>query len=234
MTDQFLTITTVNQTLWQEYAEKTTKTWQFDHRIYWEEDRPEPRSDIWQQWREFHKTRQPEPDFQHTWSRFSHKVERQLQALCDPEIRREYRYLIWLDADVVEQQSLTLEFYQQIQPQGEFLTYLGRGRQYPETGFICYDFEHPDLERFTVHLRGEYLGDRLFQLEQFHDAYVWNHVCEREQISRRSIGPNSPGEAFLRSPLRDYLLHLKGPRKTNIHRAKNTEELMQKPPKKPR
>lgn len=214
-----LFITAVNDELWQSYAERTIKTWQHLPRIYWELPRP-PAHDLWQQWREFHKQRYPEPDFKHTWSRFSHKVEAQLTALCDRQIRADYQYLVWLDADVAQTERYTEQWLEQQMPQkGDMITYLGRGDSYhPETGWIAYDLQHPDLDRFCIHLRGEYLGDRLWRLPEWHDAYVWDHVCREQKIPRRNLipPPHHKGEAFARSTLHPHFRHYKGDRKRQI------------------
>lgn len=220
-------ITAANQELWQNYGEKSTESWQFTARIFWEQEWARP-DNIWHQWREHHRQNYPEPDFEHTWLRFSHKVEAQIRSLERPKSR----WVVWLDLDVLQCQAVPDSVWPCLRPRpGDFLSYLGRGDGYhPETGWICYDTEHEDLDRFLVHLRGEYLGDRLFKLPQWHDAYVWDHVCRREGIRRTDLGPGTPGEAFGRSPLKDYFLHLKGPRKQNILTGKTEKELMRKPP----
>lgn len=223
-------ITALNQDIWRNYAHRTTESWQTPPEIWWEE-RPRSDLDLWQAWREHHREHRAEPDFEHTWQRFSHKVEAQISALSLYRMSPDWQYLIWLDADVVQQKNYTeRDLTQWLPRQGDLCAYLGRGPNYhPETGFIAYDLHSPDLDRFLVHLRGEYLGDRLFDLDQWHDAYVWDWVCRREQIPRTDIGPGRPGEAFGRSPLRQHFLHLKGRRKTNIHTGQTAEELMYNP-----
>lgn len=222
---QVKVITATNPELDRRYAERARQSWQFEHRVYWEHDQLR----VWQQWRERNHRLHPEPDFRHTWQRFSHKVEAQCRAL------REYTagYLVWLDTDVVQCKPITAGQWREWQPpRGEFCTYLGRGDRYhPETGFICYDLEHPRKEEFVEALATTYLTDRIFTLEQWHDAWVWDWVCRDLRIQRRDIGPGRPGEAFGRSPLKGYLVHCKGPRKQNIPTATTPEALMTKTPK---
>lgn len=218
-------ITAVNEELWREYALKTTATWQFPHRIYHEQDQLE----IWRLWRERNHVLHPELGFKHTWQRFSHKVEAQCRALL--EYKHTDRYLIWLDADVVQLKVIPDDDVKLLVPrEGDMCSYLGRGdHSHPETGWICYDLTHPRLEEFIEELTITYLSDQIFALPQWHDAHVWDHVCRELKIPRTDLGPGTPGEAFGRSPLRDYFLHLKGSRKTNIHTGQTREELMHKP-----
>ncbi len=218
-------ITSVNETLWRDYAEKCTLTWQIEPDIFWE-DKPHEGHRPWQNFREVYQA-QKEPDFALTWQRFSHKVE--AQCIAYREYRDTEQYLIWLDADVVQQKEFTYTELEQLFPQGSLCTYLGRGDNYhPETGFILYDLQHPRAGEFFEQLENIYTSGRIFELTQWHDAYVWDWVCRELDIARRDIGPGRPGEAFGRSPLRDYFLHLKGPRKSNIHTGQSPEELMRK------
>lgn len=218
--------TATNPELDQQYAQKARATWQFDYTVYWEHEQRQ----IWQQWRQRNQALHPESDFKHTWCRFSHKVEAQCRYLQDPDT--DYLdYVIWLDTDVVQCKPITN--WQPLLPkQGDVCSYLGRGNRYhPETGFIAYDCQHPRLEEFIEELALIYLTDRVFTLEQWHDAYVWDHVCRELKIPRTDIGPKQAGEAFQNSPLKEYFLHLKGPRKQNIMTTAltDTKGLMCKP-----
>lgn len=216
-------ITATNTELDQQYAEKARATWQFDYQVYWEHDETE----IWHKWRQRNQELHPERDFKHTWQRFSHKVEAQVRALQ----RRDADYLIWLDTDVVQCKPI-VDWQTLLPKQGDVCSYLGRGRGYhPETGWIAYDCGHPRLEEFVEELVLIYLTDRVFTLEQWHDAYVWDHVCRELEIPRTDLGPQQAGEAFGRSVLKEYFLHLKGPRKQNIHTSdlRDAGALMRKP-----
>lgn len=219
-------ITATNPELDQRYALKARATWQFDYLVYWEhEQTPE-----WREWRERNQRLHPEHRFALTWQRFSHKVEAQCRALRDPDCD----YLIWLDTDVVQRKPI--ETWLPLLPQkGQLCSYLGRGDKYhPETGFILYDVKHPRLPEFVQALEQIYLTDRIFTLPEWHDAYVWDHVCRELNMSRQNLCVNPrAGEAFLNSPLGEYFLHLKGDRKQNLTGTEitDTEALMRKPPK---
>lgn len=215
-------ITASNPELDQSYAEQARDSWLFDYDVYWEQDALR----IWHEWRTRNHRLHPEPDFQHTWLRFSHKVEAQCRAL----LTTQEGYLVWLDTDVVQCKPIDREQWREWMPgKGEFCSYLGRGDDYhPETGFIAYDLAHPLKEEFVEEFALMYLNDTIWQLEQWHDAYVWDHVCRQLELKRRDLGPGRPGEAFRHSPLGDYLVHCKGPRKQNIPHSRDPRALMKK------
>jgi hypothetical protein len=220
MATEIITVTSVNLQLWTDYAEKTVATWTTPHKIYWEHLDTDPQ---WDSWREANRHRQ-EPDFKHTWRRFSYKVQHQLKAWR--EFQDTHRYLIWQDADVRELCKPTQDFYKQVLPvkrpggqwldDSDTLSYLGRGDDYhPETGYIVYDLHNPRLTQLMLRLEEVYLSNEIFTLKEWHDAYVWEEVCKAQQLSRRNLcdKPYKKGEAFGRSPLKNYYEHLKGPRK---------------------
>ena len=220
MVSEIITVTSVNDQLWRDYAQRTVGTWTTPYKVYWEDIDTDPQ---WDAWRESNSDKL-EPGFKHTWRRFSYKVQHQLRAYR--EFKDTHRYLIWMDADVRELCKPTEEFYKKVLPitrpgtgtldDSDTLSYLGRGDSYhPETGFICYDLKNPRITQVLLRLEEVYLNNEIFTYNEWHDAYVWDQVCRAQQICRRNLCelPYKPGEAFARSPLRDYYEHLKGPRK---------------------
>ena len=222
-TSLIATVTSVNDQLWQDYAKKSIGTWTSQPKIYWEDIDVDP---VWDKWRDANKDRL-EPSFHLTWRRFSYKVQHQLLAYR--EFKDTHRYLIWMDADVLELCKPTQEFYKNVLPvtrQGtqwlddsDTVSYLGRGDDYhPETGWICYDLHNPRLTQLMFRLEEVYLSNEIFTYKEWHDAYVWDQVCRSQQLSRRNIceQPYKKGEAFGRSPLKQYYQHLKGARKLQL------------------
>jgi len=202
-------ITAVNQQLWQDYAEKTIKTWQFTHDIWWEEQHQDT---AWAKWRRRHQGRPDEgTSFAKTCLRFSHKVEAQIHAIRTSPAR----YIVWLDADVEQINEITMQQWALwLPPQGAACTYLGRREQYPETGFVIWDREHDFTEFFCSAWENLYLTDQVWDLEQWHDAWVWNWLSESIELPRWSLTTVvERGEAFGLSSLSPYFKHLKGPRK---------------------
>lgn len=213
MDAQITVVTSTNREIWQEYAHKTIPDWQWTPWIHQE---PDDSNTHWQEWRHRNRTRYPSPDFFKTWERFSHKVE----AQCELSKRITTRYMIWLDADVQQIKTVPEEVLQQWLPQkGSALTFLSRGDlQYPETGFIAYDLEHPKTRLLLGELKTLYLSNEIFQLEQWHDGYVWDWLARQLKTPRQSLTPEPyhKGEAFDRSLLREYLRHHKGKRKQQL------------------
>ena len=223
MDTTIITVTSVNDQLWSDYAKKSIATWTTPHKIYWEDIDQDPK---WDAWRASNSDKQ-EPDFFHTWRRFSYKVQHQLLAWR--EYKDTHRYLVWLDADVIELCKPTAEFLNNVLPvkrdgtqwldDSDTLSYLGRGDDYhPETGWICYDLHNPRLDQLMLRLEEVYLSNEIFTMKEWHDAYVWDQVCRSQQLCRRNIceQPYKKGEAFGRSPLKQYYEHLKGPRKLQL------------------
>ena len=202
-------ITAVNQQLWADYAERTISTWQFQHDCWWEHQHQDT---LWAEWRLSHQGRADEgKTFAKTCLRFSHKVEAQIHYLRNSQSR----YLIWLDADVEQIKPIPPEqWLLWLPPQGAACTYLGRSEMYPETGILIWDREHVMTESFCEQWEQLYLSDEVWQLEAWHDAWVWNWLSESYELPRWSITNTvKKGEAFGLSPLSPYFRHLKGPRK---------------------
>lgn len=202
-------ITCVNHELWASYAARTISTWQFAYDCWWEHEHEHTE---WAQWRLRHQGRADEGrEFARTCVRFSHKVEAQIHYLRTSQSR----YVVWLDADVLQTAPIPREqWLEWLPPEGVACTYLGRSEMYPETGLVIWDREHEMVTRFCEQWQQVYLTDQVWQLEAWHDAWVWNWLCLRHQLPRVSITPTvKRGEAFAQSPVAPYLRHLKGPRK---------------------
>ena len=202
-------ITSINQQLWRDYAERTIGTWQFQHDCWWEH---EHEMTAWADWRLNHQGRPDEgTSFAKTCLRFTHKVE----AQCHYLRHSRSRYVIWLDADVEQIRPIPQEQWALwLPPEGAACTYLGRSGQYPETGFVIWDREHALTQWFVDQWQQLYFSDQVWQLEQWHDAWVWNWLCESVELPRWSLTTTvERGEAFGLSSLSPYFRHLKGPRK---------------------
>ncbi len=202
-------VTSVNDALRLEYADKTMRTWQQVPEIFTDEELDQDA--VWRAWRE-KNTHMPNTPFEREWRRFSYKAQAQCRAYH--RFKTESRYMIWMDADVRQLKCWQAEDLAEWLPQTEFVCWLGRGlHQHPETGFIAYDLEHVDAPRFFEAFEQEYVCDHIWSRAQWHDAYVWNCVRLEQGVSHRDLGPGRPGEAFGRSVLRRHWQHLKGARK---------------------
>ena len=55
-------------------------------------------------------------------------------------------------------------FLEKVLPSDSFVTYLGRGDQDPECGFVGYNLKHAELEQFNNEWEALYSNDEIFKL----------------------------------------------------------------------
>ena len=128
-------------------------------------------------------------------------------------------YLIWIDADTFTHTNVTHNFLSSLVEKEKYLTYLGRGNNYSECGFVIYNLNHPGNIPFMNVWRHLYEDDEVFKLEQWHDSFVWDQI--RKTYEKDNIIENidlSPWgkdyeHVFINSVLGEYMDHMKGPRK---------------------
>jgi hypothetical protein len=205
-------VTAVSEQQWQAWAQRAVATWQRQPTIY--RDSELDQDPQWREWRLSAREREG-PDFAHTAVRFSYKV----QAQCHHFQSRRDKYMIWLDADVTQTQTCGDRDWFALMPwDRESITFLDRQpRKYAETGWIAYRRD-ADSARLLARLAQVYLSGEIWQLEQWHDAFVWDHVrmaLNTPSRSLRSAGAKTP-DPFGDSSLAPWFRHHKGPRKSQI------------------
>jgi hypothetical protein len=206
-------ITSCNADLWSRYAERSIPGWQHQPRIYWESDQDwqDPRWDRLRAQTQHAET----PRLSHQYRRFTWKVQAQIHAIRNSSAD----YVIWLDADVVQTQLFTPESWQAVMPAADHVaTFLNRQPvMYAETGWIAYNCTHAGTRPFVNALEEIYLSQRIFDIKQWHDAFVWDHVRQQTQTPMRNILSRArTDDPFAHSDLADYFCHHKGPRKQHI------------------
>jgi hypothetical protein len=130
-------------------------------------------------------------------------------------------WLIWLDADTVTHSNISLTDLERLCPTNSMISYLGRGENYhSECGWVGYNLDHPETRNFIAELKAMYDQDRIFDLPEWHDSYVWDVVRRQYQTQNQfhnlSKTPQKPGHAghpFINSELGRFMDHLKGNRK---------------------
>lgn len=154
--------------------------------------------------------------------RFCHKVFAVTHAgLKDKE---SYDEIYWLDADTLTYDHVPLSVFDKLLPDSEdvYCCFIGRPRRYPECGFLGFKTQHPVHEQFMTEFQEMYTKERLFDLEEWHDSYVFWEVQQRFE-KRGTIFKNlntymntgiNAGHPFINTILGDYVDHLKGKRKT--------------------
>ena len=131
-------------------------------------------------------------------------------------------WLIWLDADTVTHSTITTADLERLCPPTAMISYLGRGENYhSECGWVGYNLDHPETRNFVTDLRSMYDQDKIFDLPEWHDSYVWDVIRRQYQsqnqfynLSNTLQKPNRAGHPFINSELGQFMDHLKGARKT--------------------
>ena len=132
--------------------------------------------------------------------------------------------IVWLDADVVTHNPVSKEFIESLLPKGNYCSYLGRMKIYPECGFVIYDTTSTFNDSFMKDWQDMYNTDKIFDLVEYHDCIAFdtikNKYAQQGLLSHNiSEGhPHRPGvHVFINSPLGHYMDHLKGKRKKTGH-----------------
>jgi len=137
-------------------------------------------------------------------------------------------YIIWLDADTFTHSKVTEEFLQSLVNPEKYLTYLGRENNYSECGFAIYNINHPANTSFMEKWKSFYTNDEVFNLQQWHDSYVFDHIRKEYEsknlISNINLSPwgKDYDHVFINSVLGEYIDHMKGDRK-EVGRSKASD-----------
>lgn len=134
-------------------------------------------------------------------------------------------WLIWCDADTLTHTPVPEDFLDSISPSDSMITFLGRGDKYhPECGWVGYNLRHPTCRKFIDDFVSQYTEDKLFELKEYHDSYIWSTLWKayRDQNKFHNLNPNPDnkgfaGHPFINSQLGLYLDHVKGKRKSEGH-----------------
>lgn len=150
--------------------------------------------------------------------RFCHKIfaiKRALDAITESKAHNEPapRYLIWLDADVHTLRTVTMEDLAQCLPkEGEAVSYMGRKDwDHSECGWLVFDLEKGG-DTVIAHVAQIYMQDKVFDMEQWHDSWVWDRWRMQSGYPWTNLTPNATGmEVWPQSPMGKWSVHYKGP-----------------------
>lgn len=151
--------------------------------------------------------------------RFANKV----YAVFDAAERCGTDWIIWLDADTYVHSPASKDELSKFVPAGAWMSYLGRGKKWPECGFYGINLRSVEGRDFLKEFERVYedAENGIFKMEEWHDSYVFEEV--RKVIENKY--PRSPfynisgnlingeGHPFINSDLGKYFDHLKGDRK---------------------
>ena len=215
----FKVITTWNNNLYEAYAHRFKKTynWPFEVIVYNEDESILP--DL-KKFVDRNKHRQPISDFKEKsldfitdGVRFSYKVYAYTHALMTQEVDG----LICIDADSVFHKPIDEEWIKKhIHRDDCMMSYLGRGNHYSECGFLYFNLKHKDTIAYANRMKSLYDTDGIYNLKEQHDIYIWDYVrkeFENRGTKNHNIGDGKPGHVQARSILGEVYDHTKGPRK---------------------
>jgi hypothetical protein len=214
---KILVVTSYNNKLYKEYAHrfKNTYNWKFDLKVYNED---EDMFDLIPECKAFVDRNKSKfiPDtlegFYIDGVRFCYKVYAYTHALLT---EKNYDYIIGIDADSVFYKEMTEQFVKtRLYSPDKMMTYLGRGQQYSECGFLGFNMQHPETINYATEMRRMYDSDEIYNLDEQHDSYVWDHIRLRfegkRQVKNLNIGDNKGGHVQARSVLGNFYDHTKG------------------------
>lgn len=146
--------------------------------------------------------------------RFSHKSFCQIHATQTIEAD----VVIWIDADTITFAPVTIDVLEQLLPEGNYCSYLGRPGKYTECGFMAYDVTNPHHAEFMNSWRDFYVNNKIFELQEWHDCEVFDNIRRRLEkegkIENYNLNINQvQAHPFVNSILGTFMDHLKGGRK---------------------
>jgi len=123
--------------------------------------------------------------------------------------------LFWIDADTITKRPVTRAMFDEALPDGTDLCYLGREGTHSECGFMGFDVMSRAAQRLIIRLARMYESDSVFQEREWHDSFIFDII--RKGIPELKVNnlsrPPLRGSVFDRSPIGQYMQHLKGDRK---------------------
>ena len=211
------TITSWNNKLHKEYAHRFEKTynWPFDLLVYNEDvDMFDKIPDL-KKFIERNKDREVE-SFKKDGVRFSYKVYAYTHAIENAS--SDVDGLICIDADSVFYKSIDVEWIKKhIHKDDCMMSYLGRGSNYSECGFLYFNMKHDQTRNYARYMKKMYDFNEIYSLSEYHDSYVWDYVrkvFESElKVKNNNIGDDKGGHVQARSILGTVYDHTKGKRK---------------------
>tara|TARA_R110000803_G_scaffold137479_3_gene204405 strand:+ start:2220 stop:2897 length:678 start_codon:yes stop_codon:yes gene_type:complete len=211
------TITSWNNKLHKEYAHRFEKTynWPFDLLVYNEDvDMFDKIPDL-KKFIEKNKNREVE-SFKKDGVRFSYKVYAYTHAIENAS--SDIDGLICIDADSVFYKSIDVDWIKKhIHKDDCMMSYLGRGSNYSECGFLYFNMKHNQTRNYARYMKKMYDFNEIYSLNEYHDSYVWDYVrkvFESElKVKNNNIGDDKGGHVQARSILGTVYDHTKGKRK---------------------
>ena len=211
---KLLTITTWNNKLYKEYAHRfeSTYNWSWPYTVYNEDDGMYDAIPDLKAFVERNKHR-PSDNFLQDAVRFSYKVYGYCHAIQQYD---DYDFIMGVDADSVFYHPMPEDVVaKKLYKEDCMMTYLGRGGQYSECGFLGFNMKHPEIQNYAKEMLRMYNSDDIYKLIECHDSFVWDHVRKKFELEKgvknNNIGDHKNAHVQARSVLGMYYDHTKGP-----------------------
>ena len=211
---KLLTITTWNNKLYKEYAHRfeATYNWSWPYTVYNEDDGMYDAIPNLKKFVDRNKSR-PAKDFLQDGVRFSYKVYGYCHAIQQYD---DYDFIMGVDADSVFYNSMPEDIVKdKLYKEDCMMTYLGRGGQYSECGFLGFNMKHPEIQNFAKEMLRMYDSDEIYNLIECHDSFIWDHVRTKFELEKgvknNNIGDHKKAHVQARSVLAQFYDHTKGP-----------------------
>ena len=127
-------------------------------------------------------------------------------------------WLVWLDCDAIILKSIDKNFIQKSCPADKCISYLGRKGKYSECGFVAYNLDRPETQKFLEDWENLYLSGEFVNLQETHDSWTFDHIrksfndpslfCDLNEQSTTDKNP------FQNSLIGTHMAHAKGKDKT--------------------
>ncbi len=121
--------------------------------------------------------------------------------------------LFWVDADTETFAALPEVLLYDLLPDDAALCCLDRGTYHSECGFVGYNLDHPEGFDFIRAFAALYASDEVFQLQEWHDSWVFDWLRRDLKIPTAPIAHQSRHHPFVNSVLGRFMDHKKGARK---------------------
>ena len=162
--------------------------------------------------------------------KFSHKVYAQDLAMGEL-LNSDYKgWLIWLDADSVTYEDISLEILDKMFDDEYDVTYLGRKNAYAScSSLIGYNLNSDVTPVFMGDFVNYYNSDEVLSLRCFADNFVFDRLRTLHEVHGMRALNYTPEcanlDAFDMSPLGNHIIHLKGKAKVGVSSflGKNTQ-----------
>lgn len=136
-------------------------------------------------------------------------------------------WLIWLDCDAIILKSIDAEFLKKACPSDKCISYIGRKGKYSECGFVAYNLDRIETQKFLKDWEDLYLSGEFINLPETHDSWTFDYIRKSFNDSNLFCDLNAHSTTdknpFGNSIIGTHIVHAKGKDKARI-----TDKIKQK------